>query len=107
MSVDFGIAYVARRNKKLPFFDLEERHYICELSKINFLASNPKKYPTVVPAKAAMTSRTINIPTGWSMYLEVLKSPATNSRESPGRKNPKNKPVSAKITKSNKAKPPY
>ena len=33
--------------------------------------------------------------------------PATKTSESPGRKKPKNTPVSVKITNSNKAIPPY
>jgi hypothetical protein len=32
--------------------------------------------------------------------------PATNNKESPGKKNPKNKPVSANTTKSSNDKPP-
>ena len=33
--------------------------------------------------------------------------PEINKRESPGRKNPMSKPVSAKTTKSSSARPPY
>jgi hypothetical protein len=33
-------------------------------------------------------------------------NPETNSNESPGKKNPKNKPVSANTTNSSKDKPP-
>ena len=68
----------------------------------------PNQYPTMFPIIAAVHKLKIKVgkftPSNSGFETQII--PEIKISESPGRKNPISKPVSANTTKSNRAKPP-
>src|SRR4051794_21764342 len=61
-------------------------------------ALRPIRYPTWLPATAAMQTSTTTSSIGCLILLSATSRPTVNSSESPGRKKPMSRPHSAKMT---------
>jgi hypothetical protein len=66
----------------------------------------PKPYPTKFPNIPAAANPNNKVTIGVAKIPRLANNPAVNNKESPGKKNPKNNPVSAKIIINRMEKPP-